>query len=353
MLDVGKRIVDLKTRLAQRRSIKEALLLLLSSILATTVTPFALARLRDGQWSMVLLDTVIVCIMLTLFLYVFVTRRTRGAGIIMALSFMVAALLTTLLLGKSQIFWAYPALAAAFFLLGTRTAALLSVAFVSALLVLLWGALTTIELATVILSMVTIILFASSFALTNELQQSQLRHQATVDPLTGAGNRRAQTLKLDMVNAVFRRTGSPSSVLIMDVDHFKQVNDTHGHVIGDQILVNTADLIRRHTRATESLYRYGGEEFVIIAEHTGLATATELAQRLRQQIADYRFSSGVQITVSIGVAEIHRGEGRQGWLNRADGALLEAKDGGRDRVLTAPSPKVTLTAVETRGEASA
>lgn len=338
---------------AKRRSIKEALLLLLSSIMAAAVTPLAIARLRDKQLTMAALDIGVVCIMLLLFLYVFVTRKTRGPGIVMALVFIAGAFMTTLLLGKEQIFWAYPALAAAFFLLDTRQAVVLSLGFASSVLAILWKDISIIEAGTIALTMLTTILLTWSFALTNRQQQAQLRQQVNIDPLTHAGNRRAQTEKLDTVNAIFRRTGSPCSLLILDVDYFKKVNDTHGHVIGDQVLVDTADLIRSHTRATESLYRYGGEEFVVIAEQTPLDAATQLAESLRQLIEHKTFSSGVRITVSIGVAEVHRGEGRQGWLNRADHALFNAKDGGRNRVFIAAPPPASMALVQASKTASA
>jgi diguanylate cyclase (GGDEF)-like protein len=334
---------------ARMRSKKEILLLLLSGILTVLVTPFAYVRLRDEQWTIAALDIGIVCIMLLLFFYVYVSRRTRAAGIVMALAFIAAALTTTLLLGASQIYWAYPALMSAFFLLETRHAVIFSVGFVCSFLAILWVELPALELASISLTLVTTILFAYSFALTNRQQQYRLRREANIDPLTGTGNRRALNKKLDSVNAIFRRSESPGSVLILDVDHFKKINDAHGHIAGDQILVDLADLIRSLSRATETLYRYGGEEFVVIAEHTNEDAAAELAERLRSSIDQKKFSIAAHVTVSIGVAQVQRGEGRQGWLNRADAALFRAKAAGRNRVIVAQTTLNHLSTVVVPG----
>jgi diguanylate cyclase (GGDEF)-like protein len=171
--------------------------------------------------------------------------------------------------------------------------------------------------------------------LTNRRQLQALRQMANVDPLTGAGNRRAQSLKLATLQAIFRRNQTAASLLILDIDFFKQINDVHGHIVGDQVLVDLCDLLRRHTRATESLYRYGGEEFVLVAQQTGLEAAINLAEKLRQLVAQALFAAGVELTVSIGVAQLRCGEEPECWLRRADAALYRAKKLGRNQVVVA------------------
>jgi diguanylate cyclase (GGDEF)-like protein len=143
---------------------------------------------------------------------------------------------------------------------------------------------------------------------------------------------------MDSVNAIFRRNNTPACILILDIDHFKAVNDTYGHIVGDQILVDVSELVRRNTRATESLYRYGGDEFVLLAEQTALDAAVTLAEKLRSQIEKQIFAAGVQLTVSIGVAELQHGEDNEGWLGRVDAALYRAKGRGRNQVIVAQNP---------------
>ena len=326
------------TGFSRGRSQKESMLLLLSGVLAVAVTPIAIMRLREEHWTLALVDAGIVCVMLLLFLFVYFSRRTRTAGLFIALGFISAALMSTLLLGVNEVYWAFPALMVAYFMLDTRQATLLAGGFIGCFLAIVWDDLPDIRLARVSLTLVITMLLANAFALTNRRQMEALRRLANVDPLTGAGNRRAQNLKLDSSIAIFNRNRSPTSLLIVDIDHFKRINDEHGHIIGDQLLVDLCELIRRSTRATESLYRYGGEEFVVVAEQTALATAINLAEKLRIQVARKTFTAGIKLTVSIGVAEVLRGESREAWLARADAALYQAKGHGRNQVVLAEHP---------------
>jgi diguanylate cyclase (GGDEF)-like protein len=247
--------------------------------------------------------------------------------------------MSTLLLGVGEVFWAFPALMVAYFMLDARQATILTGGFVGCFLAIVWDDLPAMTLARICLTLVTTVLLANAFSLTNRRQLDTLRRMVSVDPLTGAGNRRAQNLKLDSVNAVFRRSNSVSSLLILDIDHFKQINDAHGHIVGDQVLVDICELVRRKTRATEKLYRYGGEEFVLVAEQTALDAAVNMAEKLRSLIEQEIFAAGIQLTVSIGVAQLQREESREGWLRRADAALYRAKERGRNKVVVAEAPE--------------
>ena len=337
---------------SQERSIKEVLLLRLSGVLAIALVPFAYLRTLESHWAMAFVDLGIVCIMSLLFLYVYVSRRVRTAGVFLALGFVSAALMTTLLLGVGHVFWAYPALIVAFFMLDTRHAMILGVGFVVCFLGILSKELPLLNLATVCLTLVITILLANAFSLTSRRQQIALSVMANIDPLTGVGNRRALNQKIDSVTAIHRRSSSPASLLILDIDYFKKINDLHGHVMGDQILVEIADHIRRYTRATESVYRYGGEEFVVIAEQTGLEAAAVLGENLRYSIEQRVFSSGIKLTVSIGITELQNGQGRQGWLGDADALLFQAKGKGRNQVVVAeiPATGIHLVRVSQRGD---
>ena len=321
----------------QERSIREKLLLLLSGITAIAVTPFALFRVASEQWALVILDMSIVCVLVGLFLHVYVNRETRGSAIVMALTGIAASLASMHLHGTSQILWLYPALTTVFFLLELKQAILISVLALAATAIVFWGEGSSIALFTLAATLLTNTLFAYAFSLTAKRQTSELSQLAAVDPLTSTGNRRAQNAKLDSVSAFFHRTRCPCSILILDIDHFKQVNDVHGHVVGDSILVELADLISANTRASDTLYRYGGEEFIVVAENTQAVVASVLAEKLRERIASHTFVSNIEITISVGVAELHRGEGRKGWVDRADQALFSAKHAGRNRVSLAPT----------------
>ncbi len=354
--EVDRMLEDNVCSTHSRRSKNELLLLLLSGILAVAVTPLVYLRLRDEHWTLAFVNAGIVCIMLLLFVFVYVSRRSPPAGMLIVLGFICTALMSTLLLGINELYWAFPALMVAYFMLDTRQATILAGGFVGCFLTIVWDELPAVSLVKICLTLVVTVLLAHALSLTNRRQLEALRRIANVDPLTGAGNRRAQNLKLDAANAIFRRSNSPACVLILDIDHFKKINDTHGHIAGDQLLVDLCELVRRSTRATETLFRYGGEEFVLVAEQTALDTAVNLAEKLRSQIAQAIFTAGIQLTVSIGVAEIQRAEDREGWLGRADAALYRAKGRGRNQVIVAEPPGaktlLLVPAVERSSEAA-
>lgn len=162
---------------------------------------------------------------------------------------------------------------------------------------------------------------------------AQLTTQAQTDPLTGAINRRGLMHRLPALHARARQGGSGYVVLMVDVDHFKAINDQHGHAEGDQVLKRVAHRLRDSLRGGDLVARWGGEEFCVVLPRTQLAEAHALAERLASEVAD----SGVpQVTVSIGVAEVNAArESVEDVIRRADQALYDAKEAGRNRVVTA------------------
>ena len=165
-----------------------------------------------------------------------------------------------------------------------------------------------------------------------QAQAAKLEELATTDALTGAYNRRKfNELILAEIERV-RRYGHPLSLFILDIDHFKRINDTRGHETGDEVLVVLAGLIRAGIRATDSLARWGGEEFVVLSPEVTVEEAMGLAERLRAAAGTHEYSFVGKVTASIGVAQHRAGETADELFARADEALYRAKQGGRDRV---------------------
>lgn len=163
------------------------------------------------------------------------------------------------------------------------------------------------------------------------------RRRSTLDPLTGSFNRTALDRRLSELDGhpVEKEEGISFAFLLADLDHFKRVNDEHGHPVGDLVLQDTAYLFRSALRASDAVYRVGGEEFLAVLPGADEDRAMEIAERLRRTIRDRR-ASGIGITVSIGVAVAVDGElDSDDMVARADGALYAAKAGGRDRVCLA------------------
>jgi diguanylate cyclase (GGDEF)-like protein len=159
------------------------------------------------------------------------------------------------------------------------------------------------------------------------------------DPLTGTFNRRYLNTVLPVVVAAARQTGRPLSALLVDLDHFKHVNDRYGHAVGDLVLSRVASLLVESARAGDAVIRYGGEEFLIIAQETGLDAATILGERMRQRIVAEAIAlpggGAIQTTASIGVASLSMHNDQDDLLVRADEALYAAKAKGRNQVVTA------------------
>ncbi len=161
---------------------------------------------------------------------------------------------------------------------------------------------------------------------------AQMHQMAHTDALTSLTNRRAMQTRLDSELDRARRYNRPFAVLVADLDHFKRVNDTFGHSVGDQVLREAAGRLLQHLRESDSLARWGGEEFLILAPETDLHRAHHLAQRLHESICETPMS-GVHVTLSLGVACYRQGDTIAAILSRADEAMYRAKAAGRNQVV--------------------
>lgn len=164
----------------------------------------------------------------------------------------------------------------------------------------------------------------------------QMERLAYTDRLTGAWNRRhlEDAALLEMSRS--ERHGHPLSLLVLDVDHFKAINDHFGHAVGDYVLVELVRHLRNDIRRADTITRWGGEEFVVLAPDTPLHEAERLAEKLCTRVAEAQLSSARPVTISVGVAEYQCGEGFEHWLSRADRAMYRAKASGRNRVALDP-----------------
>jgi diguanylate cyclase (GGDEF)-like protein len=170
--------------------------------------------------------------------------------------------------------------------------------------------------------------------------EMQFRQQSRLDPLTGLLNRSALASAMVQVEARAADPRSEVSVVLYDVDLFKQVNDVHGHDVGDDVLLATAQILAAHGRPGDAVYRLGGEEFAVVLVDTGQASALQLAERHRIAV-ERAHPAGLAVTISAGVASGSSTDATWDKLYpRADAALREAKRAGRNRVLAAPDPSV-------------
>jgi diguanylate cyclase (GGDEF)-like protein len=190
-----------------------------------------------------------------------------------------------------------------------------------------------------------LILFVGTLALQTAIeikQMSALQYENVTDHLIGIHNRRYLDRRTEEEISRARRYDMQLSMLLLDIDHFKIVNDNYGHQIGDRVLMSLGQLLFREVRDTDIVARYGGEEIAVLAPHTSVASAIELAERLRLSVEksimvpanEYEKRQEITITVSIGVAGLDKETvDHQSLINRADKALYGAKQQGRNRVI--------------------
>jgi len=162
--------------------------------------------------------------------------------------------------------------------------------------------------------------------------QEELQLLAATDTLTGLRNRRAVSAFTEMEIKRAERYGDALSLVMFDLDHFKQINDTFGHLVGDDVLIHVATLIVERIRASEVLARWGGEEFILILPQTDMESAVHLAGELRALMQAYTFPQVGTVTASFGVTQFAPGDSMDSLLHRADIALYRAKENGRNRV---------------------
>lgn len=163
--------------------------------------------------------------------------------------------------------------------------------------------------------------------------QRKIEELSTVDDLTRIFNRKYINAQLEREFLRARRLGKPLSCLLLDLDNFKAVNDTHGHATGDRVLVEVCARINSVIRAYDSLGRFGGEEFIVVLPETTLEEGVSLAERIRTEVRDGRTADNLAVTVSIGVASLEAGDTTfEMLLKRADTMLYAAKDAGKDCV---------------------
>lgn len=307
-------------------------LMFLGWVVVFFVTPFVVYSFFQQHYAIVLTSSVFIVISIV---NSFSIKNKRVILIPYFFCFSLIVITLVLLItmiGIKALLWTYPFVFTIFFVQERHIARIYSSIFYISLVV---ASAFSSELDILLRFAVTLfMLILLTDAVVSELMrmESKLREMTVRDPLTNAHNRRYMNHIMEITIEETRRNFGPASIVMLDIDHFKKINDKHGHAKGDAVLIKLVNLLHQRQRKLDYVFRSGGEEFVMILRNTGLQQALSLAENLRINIEETELLDGEKITISLGVAEYHAGETEAEWLHQADELLYEAKHSGRNCV---------------------
>lgn len=294
------------------------------------ISPFVVIRFLQGNIFGALIDLSLVLGIITLVTYARRTNKPRLASAITAIFINGGVAVIIAHNGVDSFLWIYPVFAATFFLARPIEALCISL-ITGGFLTTLPDIFDTISLSAYIMTSTMLSLSAFVYASYGQKQLRLMESLNTIDPLTGAFNRRA--LDSDMAAALSNseRNGTQYLLAILDLDHFKAVNDKYGHAVGDLLLKKLVTITKAHTRKHDRLYRFGGEEFVLLIPEISHEQQHAFIQKLQTVITnELKTPDGEKVTVSFGAAAWVAETTMDTWLKRADDALYLAKKRGRD-----------------------
>jgi len=306
------------------------------------ILPFAIFRLLEGFYLVAFVDGVLVVVAVGSAVRAWRTGHTKGPSIVIAMIITAAAIIVPFAVGLSGALWLFPVSLFVFYMVKPWVALLLMALVLLSLVWQLVFASTMLfagsaESVSFFAAATSTIIFSFFFALQANRQRDQLIRWATKDPLTGLYNRR--TLEDELKIALATRDRSKSAIrhglIILDLDHFKQINDEFGHAVGDQVLIKLAELIERSTRREDRAFRYGGDEFVILLTDTDQSGMMQFGEKLVNSISRDMDIPAVITTASLGAALLLPDDTEESWNRRADRCLYAAKEQGRNKVVVA------------------
>ncbi len=310
-------------------------ILMLGASISVVLTGFALYRLSQGQVGFALLDFGIVAGVLAVLAYAWFSGRSGLAGRILSLVTSTSCLLACWFIGIQALPWVPLVLVTNFFITSRRWALVLNLLVVigSGLMGPLYA--SPFHHASAFITTALITAFCYIFAARSHHDRSQLQELASVDALSGVPNRRSMEKMLEAIAAEPRAPMRRYGLIVLDVDRFKEVNDLYGHSAGDTAIADLASILRYEMRKQDQVFRFGGEEFVVLLQAASRAELEAATERLRKAVRGSLRGPGGRITISLGAALLGQERNWHDWFSRADAALYRAKSNGRDNYVIA------------------
>ncbi len=317
----------------RKRAEAEYIILLFCALLAAVMIPFAVLRFRSAEYWVAALDSFLIMAMVALFVYTYKTGNAKLSGYFTAAVFVVGTVTTIYLKGGEQIHWAYPSFVVIFYFLRPETALLISCLSIFSILPALQSEYTFLEMLKVLMTLLVNVACAFMFTKIMGDQRRELKRRSMKDPLTQVGNRGAMDIEITKVFEACVNEHKSMCAMMVDVDHFKRINDSFGHQTGDDVIVSIAEFLEEKMLITRSVYRYGGEEFFVLLRDMSVDNARVFAESLRVEVESTTFCEEVKFTISIGISELQPGKSTKQWIEQADQALYQAKHSGRNCVV--------------------
>lgn len=314
------------------QSLEVSVMNVTGTVSVVVISGFAGYRWWTGDQSGALVNLLIIGMVLFALLLGRTRRFQSLALTLFGVAISTACLLSALLVSSNGLLWAFLILWVNALILSRRWALGLN-----GLIILVLSSLELYQSLLHQVSWVTVALLMTGFGLmfTNQLREQRhlLARQAHMDPLTGVGNRRLMQQHLEEIVAERRRDRRTSTLLVLDLDMFKRVNDRYGHEAGDQVLTEFAGSVAAAVRTGDGVYRMGGEEFVVLLRGMDLETARQELPGLHARLSGRVSTLDGPVLFSAGAAVLREDEDWSRWLARADQALYAAKSAGRDRLV--------------------
>lgn len=305
-----------------------------SIVVILILTPFLLINAFDNHYTLSLGIAAILASCITNAWYCF-----RGQYHLALNSYLVSpiAAITVIFaiyfLGDVASYWAFPTTLSFYFVLPERRGTFFNIMTTILVIIIMWFN-TEPDVA---IRFTAAIIGTSLFVLLSMRQiyrlHSLLKEQAMKDHLTGLLNSSTLVPALEQAIAIHNRTHVPMTIIFLDIDHFKKINDNYGHASGDKVLEELSQLLKERMRETDKIFRTGGEEFLLLAYNTTLAEGMLIAEALRQRSERTLSIDNQSITLSFGVVELEAGMNNITWMKEADDKLYEAKHLGRNQVV--------------------
>ena len=303
-------------------------------ISAVIIAPFVVINIYQEEYLLALGIFFLIC------LYSLAAYRCHQNKYSLPLSlFGIAPVITSISafalykIGIAASFWSFPAIFVLYFVLPLRFAAVINIVFLVVILPISFNAMAMNEFTRFYMVLIGTSVFVFMCIKEIESQQNSLTKLSNTDVLTGLNNRALLDQSLEQAIHLNRRYKTSMTLLIIDLDHFKKINDIFGHTTGDDVLKQVAILMRNNFRVPDIIFRIGGEEFLVLLNGSDTSNSEMVAERLRQSIETYKFIPNHKVTASIGVCELKAHNTAKNWMSECDERLYVAKVNGRNKVV--------------------